>query len=69
MFPNVSALNPLNVFDLRKATPANNNTSNVNPFMKQAVAATQYTPTHPRHVDSDGVDGASPLARKLDILS
>ena len=71
MFPALSAINPLNVFDLRKATPSDNGgvQAAANPFMKQAVASTAYTPNHPRHADSEGVSGVSPLARKLDFIS
>ncbi|MBR6098686.1 hypothetical protein IKP85_02960 [bacterium] len=69
MFPLISGLGALNVFDLRKSTPAANLSGNDNPFMKQAVASTSYTPNHPRHADSEGVNGVSPLARKLDFIS
>ncbi len=67
----LTALNALNVFDLRKSTPSQNvgTQGAVNPFMKEAVAATSYTPNHPRHVDTEGVIGESPLAKRLDFLS
>lgn len=67
MFPQISALSSLNFYDLRAASPSNNNASNE--FMKQAVAAATFTPNHPRHADSEGVSGVSPLSIKLDFLA
>ena len=71
MFPLISGLSALNVFDLRKSSPAEASGAQGadNPFMKQAVAAVSYTPEHPRHVDSEGVIGESPLAKRLDFIS
>lgn len=71
MFPQINGLGALNVFDLRQSSPteASGTQTAHNPFMKQAVAATAYTPNHPRHVDSEGVIGESPLAKRLDFIS
>ena len=67
MFPLVSALSSINFFDLRSASPANNGAET--PFMKQAVAATSFSPNHPKHSDSAGVSGESSLARRLDFIA
>lgn len=70
MFPAISALNALNVFDLRRISPAESQAPQVaaNPFMKQAVSAA-YTTSHPRCGDSPGVVNESHLAKRLDIIS
>ena len=67
MLPIVTALSSLNFFDLRSASPANNGTAT--PFMKHAVAATSFSPNHPKHSDSAGVTGESDLAKQLDFLA
>jgi len=67
MLPLVSALSSINFYDLRSASPANNNSSNE--FMKQAVSGAAFNPSHPRHSDSEGVQGVSPLSRKLDFIA
>lgn len=71
MFPAISGLNSLNVFDLRRTTPAESASVQVatNPFLKQAVSSTAYSLSHPRCGDSPGVANESKLAKRLDFIS
>lgn len=71
MFPAISNINALNVFDLRKAKAAEGASTQpaANPFVKQAVGFAAYNANHPRHADSEGLQGVSHLANRLDILS
>lgn len=67
----IQALNALNVFDLRRVqAPAQsvNTQFRAETPKSFAFSALNYSPAHPRAVDSDGVPaGTSPLGRKLDV--
>lgn len=67
----IQALNALNVFDLRRVqAPAQAATSPIHAETPKSFAfsAQNYSPAHPRAVDSEGVPaGTSPLGRKLDV--
>lgn len=70
MFPKVS-FNPLNIFDLRKVAPAYQPTAQAPAVQEnfiQLATASNYSPSHPRVNDSDGVSGESPNGKVLPYL-